>query len=305
MAPLPVIKLAAVLLKEVSKPLAAEIKRRAQEHAAAKRVAIVMGRWWEGMSQRAEIFVRGHRVKELKPINDAHALTVGADLISQSFLLSTAIGLIMLEYWRSSSASAKAAEVQREEKAVRRAAKEVRLAAIEAALARLEGDVRRLEQAAAGGVLGGAAAWLPRLGRGASSAAAPSAPLAAAGSGAEAAASPSVSGGAHEQPGGVAVAAELSPRSRIDQREQQHVAGGLAAPSAEAAMGDGEAAYAAAAAAAAATAVTDSGTALSRPAERKPASWWASWWGWGAAAAPAQSALPARLAEPLRAEPLR
>ena len=65
MAPLPLFKLAAVLLKELSKPLAAEVKRRTQEHPGAKRATIIVGRFWEGLSQRAEVFVRGHRLKEV------------------------------------------------------------------------------------------------------------------------------------------------------------------------------------------------------------------------------------------------
>lgn len=93
---------------------------------------------------------------QLKPINDAHALTVGADLVSQSFLLSTAIGLVLLEYWRSSTSAALAAQEKAAEKAVRQAAKEARLAGIEAAVLRLEADVRRLER-------GGS--WLPSLPR--------------------------------------------------------------------------------------------------------------------------------------------
>jgi hypothetical protein len=65
MAPLPLFKLFAVLFKEISKPLAAEIKRRSQEHPKMKRYAMVLGRAWEGMTQRAEIWTRGHRVKEV------------------------------------------------------------------------------------------------------------------------------------------------------------------------------------------------------------------------------------------------
>jgi hypothetical protein len=192
MAPLPLFKLFAVLFKEISKPLAAEIKRRAHEHATMKRYAMVLGRTWEGMTQRAEIWTRGHRVKEvrlrrpqlrastkeqngcsprhpylgvpaprrsrrlqIKPINDSHALSVGADLLSQTFVLSSALGLVLLEYYRSSSATAAAAAQKKEEKEARQVVKERRLAAIEASLADMDRRLQALERQQH--------SWLPAL----------------------------------------------------------------------------------------------------------------------------------------------
>ena len=68
---------------------------------------------------------------QIKPIHDSHALSVGADLVSQSFLLTVALGLVLLEYYRSSVASAAAAESKQMEKDARSALKEARLRAIE------------------------------------------------------------------------------------------------------------------------------------------------------------------------------
>jgi len=101
MAGLPFLKIFAILFKEVAKPLAARVKHFSQNHAEARRLAIVLGRWvgggwergrpavrhrprwgwwlrrwYEGSTQRLEAWVRGQRLKELKPVTDAHALTV-------------------------------------------------------------------------------------------------------------------------------------------------------------------------------------------------------------------------------------
>jgi hypothetical protein len=84
---------------------------------------------------------------QLKPISDSHALTVGAEFISQSFLLSSALGLVLVEWYRSTSAAARAAELKREEKALRVAAKEARLADIEGRLAALGDRLQSLEAA--------------------------------------------------------------------------------------------------------------------------------------------------------------
>ena len=137
MAPLPLFKLFMVLFKEISKPIATRIKHQAQEHQKFRGYTIRIGRLWEGITQRAEVWTRGGRVKELKPISESHALTVGADFMSQSFMLSTSLTLVLFEWYRSTQASNAAAEMKKKEKAIRAAAKEARLAAIEHRLAEL------------------------------------------------------------------------------------------------------------------------------------------------------------------------
>lgn len=147
MAPLPLIKIFAVLFKEVSKPLAARLKHQAAEHPTFRYHAMRIGRVWDGLTQRAEVWTRGGRVKELKPVTDSHALSVGADFFSQAFLLSTALALVIVEWYRSSIASATAAELKKQEKAIRVAAKEARLHTIETQLGDVMQRLERIESA--------------------------------------------------------------------------------------------------------------------------------------------------------------
>jgi hypothetical protein len=120
MAPLPLIKIVAVLFKEVSKPIAAYVKKSAVDHPQFKRVTISVGRGYEQLTQRIEMTFAGAKSgTALKPVTDSHALHVGADMISQGFLLSTAIGFVVLEYWRG----LRLKEVTDQETAVRKAAK--------------------------------------------------------------------------------------------------------------------------------------------------------------------------------------
>jgi hypothetical protein len=91
MAPLPLIKVGAVLFKELAKPIAARIKHQAQNHERFRLVTMRVGRVWEGVAQRLEVWTRGGKSKELKPITDAHAMSAGADFVSQAFLLATAL----------------------------------------------------------------------------------------------------------------------------------------------------------------------------------------------------------------------
>jgi hypothetical protein len=142
-----------------SKPVAGQLKRYALDHHDLKKVTMAVGRGYESFTQRIEIAFRGHHVKNLKPIPDAHALTVGADLLSQSFLLSIAIGLVVFEYWRNERIKRVDTAVKKREKAERQAAKEARLRAIEDRIAELEASMTKEES----GLLSSTMAALPSL----------------------------------------------------------------------------------------------------------------------------------------------
>jgi hypothetical protein len=139
--------------------VAAQLKRYALDHHDLKKVTMTVGRGYESFTQRIEIAFRGHHVKNLKPIPDAHALTVGADLISQSFLLSIAIGLIVFEYWRNERIKRVDTAIKKREKAERQAAKETRLRALEDRIAELEARMTKEES----GLLSSTMAALPSL----------------------------------------------------------------------------------------------------------------------------------------------
>ena len=108
MAPLPLIKIFAVVFKEVSKPLAASIKLHAQTHPRARALATTLGRAYETASARLALSLEGNKLATAKPVADSHALSTGAELVAQGFLLASAMGLVLAEYWRS--AWTKAAE---------------------------------------------------------------------------------------------------------------------------------------------------------------------------------------------------
>lgn len=166
MAPLPLIKIFAVLFKELSKPLAASLKNYAASHPAFRALALTLGRAHEHLSQHVEtLWASGGRVRlrAVRPVPDPVAFTVGTDLMSQGFLLSSALGLVWLEYARG--AVAKDAETR--EKAAREAARaalhEARLLDIERCVAELQARLAEAElgaedRAARGAGGGGGAA---------------------------------------------------------------------------------------------------------------------------------------------------
>ena len=159
MAPLPLIKIAAVLFKEVSKPLATKLKAAASEHPRLRGLAIGLGRGYERGVQRVEVLWSGNRIKSFKHIPDAHALTVGADLLVQGFLLSSAMLLVVAEYVRNAQVRDAERVVAAERKAERQAVKGERLRRLEADAADALARVERLERAiAAAEAAAGAAA---------------------------------------------------------------------------------------------------------------------------------------------------
>ena len=76
---------------------------------------------------------------------DSHALTVGADVVSQSFLISVALALVCLEYWRGNNAKIAETIQKKEEKAARKVIKDARLADIDQRIAELGARLDALE----------------------------------------------------------------------------------------------------------------------------------------------------------------
>ena len=145
MAPLPLIKLAAVLFKELAKPLAGRAKTYAREHPQFKGATMRVGRWWDSNAQRIEAWVARRPFTKATPISDENALASGAELASQTFLVSTALLLVLAEYVRSSYAAEEAERVKAAAKETRRAAKEKRMAALELSLDNLHARLKAVE----------------------------------------------------------------------------------------------------------------------------------------------------------------
>jgi hypothetical protein len=145
MAPLPLIKIFAVLFKEVAKPVASSLKKQAHEHPTVKQFAMSLGRGYEHTQLRIEAMFQGVRIKEFKPVSDGHALQVGADLLSQGFILSVAIGLVMFEYIRSAADKKAETEQTARRKAARAAIKEDRLTQIELSVLDLQSRLLSIE----------------------------------------------------------------------------------------------------------------------------------------------------------------
>jgi len=146
MAPLPFIKIFAVLFKEISKPLASYIRSQSLAHPVARRLATGLGRHWESASQRLAFAMEGNKLATVKPVTDSHALSVGAELVAQGFLLSTAMGLVVAEYIRSAWIK-QLEDAEKERKSMEKEAKaEMRLRALENDVIEARSQIVKLQE---------------------------------------------------------------------------------------------------------------------------------------------------------------
>ena len=159
MAPLPLIKVAAILFKEISKPLAVAIRAYLLEHPRPRRLTARLGRAYETLTQRAALALEGNKLATVKNVSDSHALQVGAELVANGALLSTTVGFVLLEYWRSAAVK-QVEDAEKERRAQETAAREeTRLRALESAVARAHARCDAVERRLGLQGGGGGGAW--------------------------------------------------------------------------------------------------------------------------------------------------
>lgn len=95
-------KLAALVVKTLSKPLAKTLKASAEEHPAFKRLCIGVARGFSALESHP------------RPLSESRAVTLGANFLSEAFVFGVAGSLILAESWRS-KASSKARSVDVDE----------------------------------------------------------------------------------------------------------------------------------------------------------------------------------------------
>jgi hypothetical protein len=90
--------------------------------------------------------MEGNKLATVKPVTDSHALSVGAELVAQGFLLSTAMGLVVAEYIRSAWIK-QLEDAEKERKTMEKEAKaETRLRALEYELIEAKSQLERLKK---------------------------------------------------------------------------------------------------------------------------------------------------------------
>lgn len=103
MAPFPLIKLGIVFFKQVSKPLANQIKARAKNSEFFKKyVCMPPAQFYHWYDVNLRMRMLGIETKKVAKMNEEAAVTLGADILGEAVILSVAIAGLALEYARRS-----------------------------------------------------------------------------------------------------------------------------------------------------------------------------------------------------------
>ena len=106
MAGLPVLKLAGLLIKTVSKPVTTRIKSEANKHPNFSAICTWVGQGVHQISSRINVFAKGYRFIGAKPLPEDQALKDGIDFITETLLFVIAGGILVVEYNRSETKNA-------------------------------------------------------------------------------------------------------------------------------------------------------------------------------------------------------
>lgn len=98
-------KLATLLVKMVAKPVASGIKSRAKRHPRLSTISEKIGNFWYIFTQTAQLRLKGHKVKKIKPLSGEEALISGADFLGESFVYSVSASIVIVEVWRQDEKS--------------------------------------------------------------------------------------------------------------------------------------------------------------------------------------------------------
>ena len=181
MAALPLLKMGILVFKQAAKPVAKSLQARAKTSPFFRRMCIGVGNGMNQMTARMTAFGSNVKLKKVKGISEETAISNGAALLGESFIILTGSALIAFEYRRKDIESDK-------KKAKARAEKRDADNALDARLFRMEEDIAELrllveaqterqewqnrqwrerekrEDSAAGGGSGGAGAASPSTG---------------------------------------------------------------------------------------------------------------------------------------------
>lgn len=121
---LPVSKLAGLFIKTLSKPLSKRIKHDFSRYQATQRLLVEIGQLSHKTTSYMTIWSAGHRVRSITPLEEAKAMSIGAEFVGESFVLAVSMGVVLYEYNRGNEQKrqdqmAKSAQIKAEQETLR------------------------------------------------------------------------------------------------------------------------------------------------------------------------------------------
>ena len=155
MAGLPLIKLSALLVKTISKPVAAFMKAQAQKEKRLAEFFCLIGQSMHYVQSRINVIASGYKFVGVKPLPGDQALNDGVGTFSEILVLSISATLVIYEYDRGVKKDIVKNDKLSAEKAHQRYLTEARFQGIENRLHRIEQLLEQQAQQAEGGRKGG------------------------------------------------------------------------------------------------------------------------------------------------------
>jgi len=94
------IKFGSLVLKTLTKPVANQIKAKAQVPGYIRQACLRYGHLHHKLESRAVLRLAGHSAKSVKSVSDDAAVGIGASVFSELFVFSVAGGLLAFELWK-------------------------------------------------------------------------------------------------------------------------------------------------------------------------------------------------------------
>ncbi|XP_078447437.1 uncharacterized protein LOC144716218 [Wolffia australiana] len=113
---LPLVKLGALVLKTVSKPIASRLKAEAGKHPEFRSLIISIAQANHRFSTNIQRKLYGHATDvEIRPLNEEKAVQAAVDLFGEIFVFVVAGGAVIYEVQRSARSEARKEEMRKQE----------------------------------------------------------------------------------------------------------------------------------------------------------------------------------------------
>ncbi|GAA6000779.1 OPA3 family protein [Rhodotorula paludigena] len=101
------LKIASLLLRTLSKPIATKIKQQAKEHEGFKSRTIQMAQFLHRAEMNLRVKLLGESPRHVRPLSESKAIDAGANFLSEGFLFTVAAVIIIGETYRGKRAESK------------------------------------------------------------------------------------------------------------------------------------------------------------------------------------------------------
>ncbi|KAJ2499649.1 hypothetical protein GGI11_007940 [Coemansia sp. RSA 2049] len=94
-------KIASLLFRTLSKPVANALKQQAKSHDVFRSLCINVAQLAHRTEMTWKMNILGYKKEKIRPLNDARAIDAGANFLGEAFIFGVALSLIFAEQMRS------------------------------------------------------------------------------------------------------------------------------------------------------------------------------------------------------------